>query len=98
MGLTWNIHSDTLASVLKSKVSDTITKRRMLAKLSEIWDPLGICAGTVLTGKLLFQSIVRLKVGWDDPIESHADLVAQWHTWLGEIFLFFLYKSPLTRL
>ena len=38
VGLTWDLHSDTLASVLQSKVSATITKRRMLAKLSEIWD------------------------------------------------------------
>ena len=74
VGLTCNLQSDTLTSVLQSKVSGPITKRRMLAKLSEIWDPLGICKGTVLTGKLL------LKVGWDDTIRNYPDLVAQCHT------------------
>ena len=57
----------------------------MLSRISEIRDPLGLCAGVLMTGKLLFQSVVRLKPGWDDSLEKYRKIIDKWNIWLEEM-------------
>ena len=61
-----------------------ITKRIILSRIAEIWDTLGITAGVLLTGKLLFQSVTRLNFGWDKLIE-HQELADAWTNWNQKI-------------
>ena len=56
----------------------------MLATLSGNWDPIGSVAKVLMMGKLLFQSIVRLKTVWDEPVK-HEELIKKWLAWLDEI-------------
>ena len=75
LGLTWEIDEDLLLPTIGCSNREKVTKRKMLSRLSEVWDPLGICAGVLLTGKLLFQAAVRLKLGWDESVSNHEDLI-----------------------
>ena len=56
----------------------------MLSRLAEVWDPLGSCAGVLFTGKILFQSVVRIKKEWDEPINC-AEMNNRWSAWLTEV-------------
>ena len=85
LGLTWNIGEDSLKPLVGKTKDKKWTKRRMLSTISEIWDPLGPCAGVLMTGKLLFQSVVRLKPGWDDSLEKYRKIIDKWNIWLEEM-------------
>ena len=85
LGLTWNIGEDSLKPLVGKTKDKKWTKRRMLSRISEIWDPLGLCAGVLMTGKLLFQSVVRLKPGWDDSLKKYRKIIDKWNIWLEEM-------------
>ena len=44
------------------------SKRRILSIISSIYDPVGFLQPLTVKLKLLFQSISRSGIGWDDPI------------------------------
>ena len=44
------------------------SKRRILCIISSIYDPLGFLQPLIVKLTLLFQSISRSGIGWDDPI------------------------------
>ena len=52
--------------------------------MSGVWDPIGICAGVLLKGKLIFQSITRLGYRWDQPI-NNDELKETWEKWTKEM-------------
>ena len=84
LGIRWDMENDTLGAGINASSKKLLTKRNVLSRIAEIWDPLGICAGVNLIGKLLFQSIVRLQFSWDQIIEN-PDLQARWNMWTREI-------------
>ena len=84
LGVTWDMETDVLSVNQNRSPKKVLTKRNVLSRMAEIWDPIGICAGVTLMGKLLFQSIIRLQFGWDKIIENH-DLQSKWDTWIHEI-------------
>ena len=63
---------------------EEITKRRILSRIAEAWDPLGVTAGALLTGKLICQSVTRLNYKWDEPIKNE-ELHTMWKKWNCEI-------------
>ena len=85
LGLIWNINEDKLRANLGREKITKLTKRRMLTTIAQIWDPLGLLGGIVLTGKLLFQSVVRVKAGWDDNLEDKRELMEKWKNWVDEV-------------
>ena len=48
--------------------------------LPKLYDPLGLIYCMLVTGKLLLQNVVRLKLDWDVPIPE--DIKSQWLKWL----------------
>ncbi|XP_068739617.1 uncharacterized protein [Montipora capricornis] len=46
-----------------------ITKRSILAATSKLYDPLGILSPVIILWKIIFQSVCKSKMGWDDPVE-----------------------------
>ncbi|XP_064475530.1 uncharacterized protein LOC135389409 [Ornithodoros turicata] len=58
------------------------TKRTVLQAFARIYDPLGLIAPFVLRAKLLFQNLLKLHKGWDDPLERETK--AQWTAWTSE--------------
>ena len=85
LGVLWDGRKDVLSTKIKSVTSlSNFTKRSVLKKIAEIWDPLGMLSGVVAGGKLIFQSIVRMKVKWDEKVED-SELANKWHQWLSEL-------------
>ena len=74
-GVIYKGNTYVFTSNLSSK-SKRLTKRKVLSRIAEVWDPLGICARVLLTGKKLFQAVV--------PV-TNTKLCSKWNDWLHEI-------------
>ena len=87
LGLKWDMGKDELSLAVSNSTTskNTFTKREVLSKIASMWDPLGICAGYLTKGRLIFQSIVRLKLRWDDDI-GDTDLYQKWTAWVEQMF------------
>ena len=59
------------------------TKRVVLSFLARMFDPLGLLVPFVLTGKVLFQKLWTLGLGWDDCLPPDEERVFQ--RWLSGI-------------
>ena len=85
LGLNWDANYDTLKTQVKERREVTeFTKRVVLSHIAEIWDPIGLLAGTLVVGRIIFQSIVRMKVDWGEKIEDD-ELLQKWNNWLPEL-------------
>ena len=60
LGLSWNKSEDTVSVVIEEEKAVQI-KRRILAKITKIYDPLGLALPTALVGKLALQSSRRAR-------------------------------------
>ena len=67
LGCNWNLESDVLSPNIPNYKYDVLTKRKVLSRIARIWDPLRICTGILISARLVFQSIVRLKMELDEP-------------------------------
>ncbi|XP_068742363.1 uncharacterized protein [Montipora capricornis] len=72
-GIGWDTESDmfslNLASPIETNNGCPITKRSILAATSKLYDPLGILSPVIILCKIIFQSVRKSKMGWDDPVE-----------------------------
>ena len=85
LGMLWNGDEDNLSVKIKIATSiSKFTKRNVLRTIAKIWDSLGILCGLLVAGKLIFQSIVRMKLQWDE-INQDGELAAKWQQWLTEL-------------
>ncbi len=85
LGVRWNAVKDTLS--LNEIVIDpesAMVKKNVLSVVSSSWDPQGLLAGLRITGRLIFQAIVRMKNQWDDAIDD-PDLQSKWKEWITEM-------------
>ena len=64
------------------------SKRRILSLISSIYDPVGFLQPLTVKLKLLFQSICRSGISWDNPI---GELV--YKKWLNIVENFKSYKN-----
>ena len=64
--------------------AELFTKRNVLKNVVGVWDPLGLLCGLLIVGKLIFQSIVRMQLKWDELIEDN-ELAKKWREWLEEL-------------
>ena len=64
LGLQWCVQSDSLQFrvVLKDK---PLTRRGILSSISSIYDPLGLAAPFLLTGKHILQDLCKTQAAWD---------------------------------
>ena len=60
-----------------------VTRRVVLSQVSSMYDPLGLISPVVLKGRMVFQDLCRLKVGWDDPVPESIE--SKWHAWLTSL-------------
>ena len=58
-----------LASPVETNNGCPITKRSILPATSKLHDPLGILSPVIILWKIIFQSVCKSKMGWDDPVE-----------------------------
>lgn len=70
LGVSWNTLDDKICySVQPAKISETLTKRKILSEIARIYDPIGLLGPVVLYAKRLIQDVWKSQVHWD---ESHS--------------------------
>ncbi|KAK7104060.1 uncharacterized protein [Littorina saxatilis] len=78
LGMQWSIDNDTLHfSFMPSE--RPCTRRGILAIVASLYDPLGLIAPYVLTGKQILQEVCHKGTKWDDPVP--IELQSAWNTW-----------------
>ena len=85
LGVRWNAVKDTLSPKMQGiGLERRFDKRNVLSVISSFWDPQGLLAGLLVTGRLIFQAIVRMKYEWDAMIED-PELEEKWTQWISEV-------------
>ncbi|XP_045533952.1 uncharacterized protein LOC123721008 [Papilio machaon] len=72
LGLKWQPDRDIISfNYLEDfTVSNVLTKRNALSHLMRIYDPLGLLGPLVSRGRILFQTIWRKGIDWDDQLSQ----------------------------
>jgi hypothetical protein len=91
LGMFWNGNSDNLfystnsnsGSPSTHENSEKYTKRRVLAVIARLYDPLGLINPLLVTAKVVLQKLWTLQLGWDDPIPS--DLEITWRQFTEDL-------------
>ncbi|XP_046841821.1 uncharacterized protein LOC124435934 [Xenia sp. Carnegie-2017] len=63
LGLGWSKNKDEIKVIVPSTVATT-TKRGILSKLAQIYDPLGLLSPRTLQGKLIYREVCEMKLPW----------------------------------
>ena len=74
LGVQW-LQSTDKVGVFTQKALDELsapkpTKRSLLRALASIFDPIGILCPTTVKAKIIFQSLWKRNIDWDDPLPS----------------------------
>ena len=64
-----NFNLDNLTKYLEEPV---ITKRVILSSIAKIFDPLGILSPLFIAMKVLFQTVCKMNVDWDTPLNDNV--------------------------
>ncbi|XP_064642183.1 uncharacterized protein LOC135496665 [Lineus longissimus] len=82
LGLQWCTQSDSFQFkvVMREK---PVTRRGILSTVSSIFDPLGLIAPFILTGRRILQNLCNGKLHWDDPVPPEINV--QWEKWCSEV-------------
>lgn len=77
LGLKWNVACDEFTyEVKRAEIQGKLTKRILLGRIGELYDPNGFIAPVITTGKMLVQKLWLSKLDWDDPISE--ELINEW--------------------
>ncbi|KAK9688595.1 Pao retrotransposon peptidase [Popillia japonica] len=77
LGIEWNSHLDVLQySVLQQCDEKRVTKRTILSRISQIFDPLGLVGPVLVKAKVFMQVLWQLKISWDESLPLH--LCTEW--------------------
>ncbi|KAG1701383.1 Carbohydrate sulfotransferase 11 [Nymphon striatum] len=70
LGISWDCQKDYLSlQPLKEKfIRQPVSKRNVLAFISQTFDPSGFLSPVIIKGKILMQKLWKLSLGWDQPI------------------------------
>ena len=72
LGLHWSLEADELCIAIPSvdDQPDVWTRRSLMQRVAEFFDPMGIGAALLLTGKILLQQTCKAGTDWDDPLPT----------------------------
>lgn len=71
LGILWNPKQDCIqfsANILND--NQRVTKRNILSKTAQIFDPLGLLSPIIIVAKLIMKNIWRSQVTWDEPVPN----------------------------
>ena len=74
--LIWDPHEDRLKYSIKASSSERVTKRTILSKIAQIFDPLGLVGPAIIRAKIIMQKLWQLQVGWDETLPQ--DIHTMW--------------------
>ena len=78
LGVVWIPEDDTLVVKTEATKRET-TRRGILATISSVYDPLGIAAPFILSGRKILQELCRLELEWDQVLPLHLE--EEWRKW-----------------
>ena len=82
LGVLWSVKEDVFHFKAPSKVFSR-SRRGMLSALNSIYDPLGLISPFILKGRLIFQKVCQLSIGWDDPVPNN--FLIEWDKWVESL-------------
>ena len=65
LGIKWNLETDTFFYEPK-EFNKPMTRRGVISVISSIFDPLGFASPFIITGKMIFQEMTKMKLSWDE--------------------------------
>ncbi len=78
LGMQWERESDCFK--FKVQLKDQPSSRRgILSTVASVYDPLGLIAPVLLSGKRILQEVCKRGSGWDDPLSDRLSL--RWEQW-----------------
>ena len=84
LGLRWDVNGD---GFFYERVGSwnwaTVTKRKILSLVSSLYDPLGLIAPIIVVGRMIFQQVTKLKIGWDDSVP--LTVIHDWEKWWDDL-------------
>ncbi|XP_049869686.1 uncharacterized protein LOC126369369 isoform X1 [Pectinophora gossypiella] len=75
LGLGWMTQSDELCFPAGPSPPLEYTKREMLSIISQIFDPMGLLAPSVIQMKMLLQKLWLRKLSWDEKLPTEINVV-----------------------
>lgn len=83
LGLTWNQLTDEFQFISSIETVENVTKRNVLSKVAQLFDPLGFIAPVIIQAKIFIQQLWLIKLNWDDPLPPH--LKKQWQKFEAQL-------------
>lgn len=86
LGLGWHNINDEFYFTTKLSIDNSpLTKRKILSIVSQIYDPLGFLAPTIIIAKTLLQSLWLCKLGWDETLPG--DITIKFRKFINSIII-----------
>lgn len=79
VGLLWNANGDVLQFSVQTSETYRVTKRNVLSKIAQIFDPLGLIGPVLINAKIVMQQLWQLKLDWDESLPQ--SLYTTWNTY-----------------
>ncbi|XP_074621676.1 uncharacterized protein LOC141880115 [Acropora palmata] len=82
LGVIWDVHKDAFLFKIKPKeLADT--RRKVISLTASIFDPIGFLARFIVRAKIFFQSLWKLRQGWDEKVPE--EIQQEWSVWQKEL-------------
>lgn len=87
LGLYWNVDRDEFSFKLKREDEEVVnwTKRKILSKISRLYDPIGFLGPVIIRGKIIIQELWKDKLDWDE--ELSPSIQERWQMYNDELKL-----------
>lgn len=79
LGITWNRTTDNFEYIVNlEEIKDcaTITKRKVLSEIAQLYDPMGWLAPVTVKAKIFIQKLWKANLDWDQQVPD--DLLREW--------------------
>lgn len=83
LGIYWHPRDDTISYRISTDDEEQSTKRTILSKIAQLFDPLGLLGPVILRAKLIMQQLWKCGVGWDDKVPS--ELQTMWDSYKEQL-------------
>ena len=85
LGMDWDTANDMIeinfSQCFEKLDGAVLTKIEMLSAINGIFDPLGIAAPVVITGKMLYSKVCLMKIAWDAKLPK--EILDPWNRWIN---------------
>lgn len=81
LGLLWDARSDRLQYRINTEQCQTVTKRIVLSKIAQVFDPLGLIAPLLISGKIIMQRLWLYDLDWDQALPVELESAWKDYSW-----------------